>query len=384
MATSYTNIFGGTTSFPSQVSLRKVTLTANTTLVWPTEDATSGNVVARIMEVSPSAVSLSLTMPPANQTGVGNTVLFYGANATSYTVLDNSGVTIATVASGQFWQIYLSDNSTTAGTWRSGQFAVGTSTASAASLVGFGLVAITTTLNQAYPVTTKSGNYTFVAGDRAGMFVETGGVATFTLPAAATATNSWFVNVRNGGTGILTIATVGSDTINGSAAGGTISLNPTDSCFIVSDGTSAFYTVGIGQAVNFAWTFVSISAAGTGTLTLSGTQLNQSIYSFTGALTGNRTIVFPATVQQYTINNATTGAFTFTVQPTGGTGVVIATAATTIVYCDGTNMNNSDTAGVGVPVPIASGGTNATTAAAALANLGGINKDEAVALALIF
>jgi hypothetical protein len=42
-----------------------------------------------------------------------------------------------------------------------------------------------------------------------------------------------------------------------------------------------------------------------------------------------------------------------------------------ILYCNGTNVVNAQTLNVALPVPVASGGTGATTAGGALVNLGG-------------
>ena len=71
----YTQVFGGSTIYPSDVSYLALALDANTTLQWPLEANVGNNLVARIIDVTPSG-AYSITMPPANQTGVGQTVLF--------------------------------------------------------------------------------------------------------------------------------------------------------------------------------------------------------------------------------------------------------------------------------------------------------------------
>jgi hypothetical protein len=94
-------------------------------------------------------------------------------------------------------------------------------------------------------------------------------------------------------------------------------------------------------------------------------------YRFTGILTGARNIIIPATVQQYWIDNRTTGSFTFTVKVSGTTGVTLTTNERGIFYCDGSEILDADTATIGLPISIANGGTGATSAGAALINLGG-------------
>jgi hypothetical protein len=109
--------------------------------------------------------------------------------------------------------------------------------------------------------------------------------------------------------------------------------------------------------------------------------LNRIAYNFTGALTGNRVIIVPATVQQYWVSNATTGAYTLTVRTSAGTGPVVATGARAIFYCDGTNVVDADTSTVSVPISIADGGTGATTAGAARINLGATATGDAIFIA---
>jgi hypothetical protein len=365
---SFTNTFGGTVVYPADVSYRAVALSANVTLTWPTELATNTNVVASIMDVTPSAGSLTIRMPDATQASVGQTALFFNVGAFSFTVADNSGNTIQTIASGQAWQIYLTGNATVNGTWRPIQYGVGTSSPSASALAGAGLKAITTTLNQAAPTTLLSSNYTLTSVDRARVIVWNGGAGTFTMPSAAAAGNDWFFDARNSGTGGLTIQPAGGELINGQA---NLVFNPGDSARIITDGTS-FYTLGYGQSATFAFDYVSISLTGQPSpYTLTGTNLNRIAYQFSGVLTANMEIIVPNTIQQYWIRNTTTGSYTLTVKTASGTGVPVVQNGASILYCDGTNVVQAETANLSVPVAIAQGGTGAITAGGALVNLGG-------------
>ena len=135
---TFTQTFGGTTIYPAGVSYRAIALSANQILTWPTEVATSTNVVAQIMDVTPSAASLSIFMPPATEVSVGETALFFNAGSFAFIVKDTSGNTIVSIAPGLSYQVYLIGNTTANGTWRSTQYAAGTSSATAGSLVGAG------------------------------------------------------------------------------------------------------------------------------------------------------------------------------------------------------------------------------------------------------
>ena len=365
---SFTNTFGGTVIYPADVSYRAIALTANTTLTWPTELATDTNVVASIMDVTPSVGSLTIRMPDATQASVGQTALFFNVGASSFTVADNGGNTIQTIAAGEAWQIYLTGNSTVNGTWRPVQYGVGTSSASASALAGAGLKAITTTLNQAAPTTLLSADYTLTSVDRARVLVWNGGAGTFTMPSAAAAGNDWFFDARNSGSGGLTIAPSGGELINGQAS---LVFNPGDSARVITDGSN-FYTIGYGQSATFAFDYVSISLTGQPSpYTLSGTNLNRIAYQFSGVLTANMEIIVPNTIQQYWVRNNTTGTYTLTVKTSGGTGVVVVQNGASILYCDGTNVVQAETASLSVPVSISQGGTGATTSGTALVNLGG-------------
>jgi len=339
---SYNSPFTGNVIQPTDVSYRAITLTANTQLQWPINGNATDDYAARIMQVTASSAGLELRMPPANQTSVGNDALIRNVGANSFTVKDYAGTnTIITVAAGETKYIYITTNANEQGTWGNISFGAGSSSADAATLAGYGLLASGLTLNQSSPVTTFSNNITANATFRAQTYVWTGGAGTVTLSSASTLGNNWFFMLRNSGTGALTVAGSGGDLINGSAS---IILQPTDSAVIVCSGT-AFYTVGLGKSTQFNFTQLT-KAVTTGTYTLTATEAANVIQKYTGTLTGNVTIIVPPTVQIYYVINDTdggVGAYTVTVS-TGLGGVATIPAANQVtLICDSVNLVNANT-----------------------------------------
>jgi hypothetical protein len=343
--TVYTEIFGGNTLYPAEPDFLSLTYSTNQTLVWPIEQTVGGDdIVAKIIELHPSTTGLSVAMPNATLMSTGYATQFYNAEASTTTITDAGGNTLLTVASGTSWTLYLRDNTTANGTWRSYQAGAGTSTANAASLAGAGLKAITTTLNTKMDPVSQAVDYVIVNADRATVQVWTGGSGTFTLPNPATVGEDWYVMIKNAGSGSVTL-TPPSGTIDGS---GSLIFAVDESAFVYTDGTN-FFTVGYGQQSNAVFDFISINVAGTGNYTLSGAELNRIAYEFTGILTGNRNIIVPASVQQYWCDNQTSGAFTLTVKTLAGTGVTIPQGSRTILYCDGTDVVNAETVNTNIP-----------------------------------
>lgn len=144
--------------------------------------------------------------------------------------------------------------------------------------------------------------------------------------------------IRNAGTGILTLAVTGADTIDGASSQ---QLQLTESLVIVSSGTG-WNTFGYGRSNTFAYTQLSVSVTG-GTLTLSSAQAANTIQLYAGTLTSNQIVVVPSTVQLYSITNNATGAYTFSVRTavSGGATVTVAQGTSLIVVCDGTNVYNA-------------------------------------------
>lgn len=372
--TIYNDVFGGANIYPSEISYSAYALTANVTLSWPEETSSSTNLATRIIDITSATAEWAFTLPAADKTGTGNTILFNNLSNRIITIKNAGGVQVVTIAPSELWQVYLSNNSTAAGSWRALQYGAEVSQANASSLAGTGLIAVGTLLSQSVPITSFNSNYTAGVNDRAKMFVWTGAGGTFSLPLAATVGNNWFCYLRNAGTGTIAVDPAGSININGLTS---LDFDPGDSAIIASDG-SQYYTVGFGQSAVFAFDYTSIDISGSGDYTLSGSELNRIAYNFTGTLTGNRDVLVPATVQQYWVTNGTSGAYDLTVKAVGGAGVVIQAGARTILYCDGTDVLVADTGGIAVPISVGDGGTGATTANGALINLGGSSTGIAI------
>ena len=335
---TYTNPFTGQTVSPSPVGYESLSISADTTLQWPINGNDQTQVVANIIEVTATVASLSLIMPPATQVSVGQTALIRNIGSNTFVVKDNAGGTIVSIASGIAQYIYTTSNTTAAGTWSTVTFGAGTSAANAATLAGFGLTAIGTTLNQSYEVVNYYGSATLPSTVRAQFNVWSSGVGTLTLPASGTVGENWFCMIRNNGTGILTIAPQGTDTIDGNA---NQQLQLTESLVIVCNGTG-WNTFGLGRSNSFVYTQLALSITG-GTTTLTSAQAANTIQEYSGTLTSNQIIIVPSTVQLYTFTNNSTGAFSLTIKTSvfGGATVVVPQGDSLVVICDGTNVYNA-------------------------------------------
>jgi len=354
--TNYLDPFTGQTISPSQTGYESLTLSSNTTLQWPI-NGNNTNVVATIIEVTATASNLALAMPPASQVSTGQSVLIRNTGSIVFNVTDNSGNILATVLSGISWYIYVTSNSTTAGTWNSVQFGASASNANATTLAGYGLVSAGTAINQNYPIQTLNSGTTLNSGYLAQVVVWTGGVGTLTLPSASSLGNGWFTIIRNSGSGILTLTPSGSDTINGNS---TQQLQLTESLVIVSAGTNTivvgsttytgFSTYAYGRSNLFPYTQLAISVTGisSSTYTLTATQASSVIQSYSGVLSQSITVILPQTVQLYSMSNQTTGSYSlsFKTSASGGTSYTLTQGNYVMLVSDGTNVYNAQSASV--------------------------------------
>ena len=337
---SYTQTFGGATLYPSGQTYLALTFSTSQTLAWPVEQQIGGdNVVADIMDLIATATSLTVGIPDARQVSTGIQSVFVNVGANSFDLLDAAGGTIQSVGSGEAWVIYLTDNTTIAGTWRTFQLGATVGVANAAALAGLGLKAIGPTLNQrAFPIVTPFTPVSITEGERAAAVIFTGGTGVVNLPNPATVGSDWFFLLRNAGSGNLTVTTPSGNIDNAS----TLVMAPTESAIVLTDGLD-FFTVGYGRPQINVFDFVAIDVSGTGDFSLSGENLNRIAYRLTGVLSGNRNIVVPSLIQQYWIDNQTTGNFNLFVKTSSQTpGVQVAQNETFILYCNGPDVIDAD------------------------------------------
>jgi hypothetical protein len=343
---SYNSPFTGNVIQPTDVSYRSVTLAANTQLQWPINGNATDDYAARIMDVTATTAGLSLWMPPANQSSVGNDALIRNVGSNSFTVKTYDGVgTIVTIAAGEAKYVYIKTNANEQGAWGVIAFGTGTSSADAATLAGSGLLASGSTLNQSHPVGSVIAAYTFLTTDRARTMIWSGGTTTATLPLASTTGDNWFVLFKNSGTGTITIGTTSGQLIDGAV---NKAFAPGESAFIVSTGTQ-YVTVGYGVSTQFEFGVLTKPVV-TGTYTLTASEASNTIQVYTGTLTGNVTVIVPPVANLYVISNQTSaGAFTLTVS-TGAVGANTATVPASgqaTLVCDAINILNANTTQAG-------------------------------------
>jgi hypothetical protein len=336
---SYTNPFTGQTINPAAVGYESLSLTSNISLEWPI-NGIDGTPASNIIDVTATSSGTGtgwlLQLPPAAQVSTGQSVIVRNIGTNSFTVTDYSGNTIVTVTSGVAQFVFLTDNTTVNGVWQTLVFGAGTAAANASALAGFGLLPIGLTLNQALNISTYFSSTTLTSNSRAQFNVWNGGVGAFTLPSASSLGNNWFTIFRNNGTGVLTLTPIGTDTIDGNI---TQQLQLTESLVLVSNGSTGYNTYAYGRSNQFAFTQLAQNVTG-GTLTLTSAQGASIIQEYSGILTSNQIVVLPSTVQLYSLQNSTTGAFTLTFKTSavGGSTVSVGQGQTAFVVCDGTNV----------------------------------------------
>lgn len=350
MTAPYTDVFGNQTIPPAGTAYRAIPLAASVSLYWPS-NYEGPDYVAMINDVTASSTGYVITLDAATAQSTGFDLIFNNVGSNSFTVKDNSGNTLATVAAGVVKLLYLVSNSTAAGTWRVVTYGTGTSSADASALVGYGLQVIGSTLNVDHDVQTSSSAFTMALADRAQVYVATGGSVAVNLLAAATAGNGFFVGVRNAGSGTVTITPSGVETIDGLAS---LALAPNESVLVFCTG-SAWYSVGYGRSTTFQFTKLVKDVSAGGTITLTTSEAANKLMQFTGNPVSNVTIIVPTVVAIYYIQNAYTGTETLTIKTSAGTGVTLNNTDRVIVYCDAVNVVNASSATVGTNLSVIDG-----------------------------
>ena len=342
---SFISPFTGDVVQPTDVSFRRFTLAANTTLSWPINGNATGNYAARIMEIEATSAGLSLFMPPANQTSVGTDSLIFNYGSETFTVKDSAGGTIIAIAAGEAQYIYVTTNPDAAGTWGVIAFGAGTSGGNASSLAGLGLMAISQTLNQSHPAQNISNGYNFVLADRAQLKLWDGGSGSATLPLTSTVNDNWFILFKNNGTGTFTLNTSSGEQIDNQTSK---QYQPGDSSFIICNG-SEYLTVGYGINASFGFNVLVKSVTG-GPYALTASEASNIVQEYVGNLVSNVTVTYPPIVQLYIISNQTVDNgfnLVITTGAVGASSVTVPPGQQVTVFCDGTNFLNANTVQVG-------------------------------------
>jgi hypothetical protein len=373
---SFTEIFTASVVSPSQVSYTSYTISSNLTLAWPFEKNPLFNTAAAITDIISQAPSLSVSLPDASLVSVGQGIVFRNQGGNTFGVLDAAGNTVASVASGTSWFVFVTDNTTEGGVWGITQFGAATSSANAATLAGAGLQAALTLLNQNLTVNAQISNYAPGPADRATVIRNTGGAVTYQPAQAGSASNQlplgWFVYIINNGSGSLVFAPQGSQTVDGES---TKTLAPTESAVFFSDGAN-FWTLGYGRSIVNTVTATNISLPPAGEITLSGPQAAAQVQNFTGALSDNVTVTYGTGAGFWFIWNNTTGAHNVTFRVNSAdAGVVVSQGSFSIIRSDGSNMHIAFTATSGTVTQVnttsdLTGGPITSTGTLGLSNTG--------------
>ena len=333
---NYLNTFGGPSVSPSNQSYAAYTIDASLTLVWPFEATPGDNVAADKLDITATTSGLAVLFPAANKVSVGQDILVKNVGAQTVEIRDFGGAVIGSVASGEAWYYYVTDNSFADGLWESVEFGAGTSNANAAALAGAGLVANVTKLDQNLLTDSETTGLTIDLTRKARVVQNEGGTVVWAFDPAATLGDGFFFYAINAGTGTVTLAPNGAELIDGEL---TKLLQPDENCIVFCDGT-AFHTLGYGRVLISEITGDSINVSGTGDYVLSDTERDAQVQDFTGTLTGARTITYGNVVGYWFVYNNTAGAYSLTARTDSlDPGAVIPQSTFSIIRSNGTTMS---------------------------------------------
>ncbi len=314
--TTYTDVFTGDVVQPTDVSYTALSLATSQTLTWP---------IPRIIDVSGATGATSITLPDATLASVGQDVLLNNLSASSFNIYKDDGITVvATCAAGTATYVYLTDNSTADGSWTATVMATSGSAATAAGLQGYGVRAISTDATHLSAAVTPSDwsttTRTTALSDRASLINFTGSSAADLTLQNSNAESNYFFWFRNSGTASVT-ATPSSGTVDGNASK---VIAATESCVFAFNGTN-WVTLGYGRVATTSYIASNVSLTGkSGTVALNTSNFatyttGSTLVTFSGTLSANVTVTFPATANVWFLyNNATMAGYTLTVKTAAG------------------------------------------------------------------
>lgn len=328
---SYTNVFSEDSLPPSDVGLAIYSITDNTSFSWPSYASPDSLTLASIVELSGTG-NFSLTLPPAEQVSVGESVLFLNTGATTFSIKNTSGVEVLSLVPGASYLAYVKDNATAAGVWGSIAYGAGVSKAAAGSLAGNGLKALSNKLAVEVTAVTLNSAYTLLDTNRAKVLLFTGGATTLTLAAINSLSSNFFCHVKNNGTGTLTLSPSGGNLIDGSSS---LTVQPAESCILMNDNANSWVTVGLGRSTIYQYSNLTLDVSAGGTFTLTSTQASNKLLKFVGNPTADVDVVVPPVVSVYYLANNLSTAHSVQVKTAANPGALVDQTQRIVVVCDG-------------------------------------------------
>jgi hypothetical protein len=116
--TTYTGVFSGQNVGPAFPQYNSFTISANTELSWPSGFQNLNPVVSVNMDITATAGGFTVKMPDAEGAGTGYAFKVNNPGNFSFNLIDNATNLIVAIPSGTAKEIWLVNNGTTAGTWR--------------------------------------------------------------------------------------------------------------------------------------------------------------------------------------------------------------------------------------------------------------------------
>ena len=333
MPQTFTSPFTGNVIQPTDVSYYDLQFSDDVQLYWPAVVNPQQVPAARIISASADAAGLTIKLPQGDQGSVGSDILFVNNGAFSFFVTDFDGTQSVLVNTGVSKYFWLTDNTTEAGVWSNITFGTGTSAADAASLAGYGLVALEGVLNTTQNIVEITAPPTLNTTSRAATYVWTNGNGTITLPAVGDIDDGWYIGFRNAGTGTLIIQGQSTSTVNGLPS---IETTPGDSGFIMFDAATGNYTT-IGYTVPANSTFTSAvydvdSIVGNTFSLVANAPIIQTYVALSGSRTQTLAITLPAITQIYfVVNDTQNGTYNLTFQLSGSAQAPIIVSAGQVV-----------------------------------------------------
>lgn len=339
---TYVSPFTGTVVTQTDVTYESITLNSNIQLYWPQTVPEGERSLARIMDVNAASASRSITLPQGDQGTTGADSLIRNTGSFSMTVYNYDSSQSFTIAAGQAYYFYLSDNTTEAGTWASVLFGAGTSVADASALAGNNLYVRNSLLSVGFPTVEVTTPPTLSQSISGNVYVWQSGAGTIQLPAAANLQAGWFIGFRNNGSGSLYFQAQGTSVINTTSS---LTTNPGDSGFIIfNKTTNDFHTVGLTapNVVTFTSAVYDVDNIIGSTFSLTSfAPVIQTYVALSGVRTLPLTIELPPITQLYTfINDTGAVSYDLVFQVAGSLAAPITIAAGSVVLavCDGTTL----------------------------------------------